>query len=230
MCICLGRAHTFKPTTVELISRIGLSSLILDFGGGDRRLDLSGYVNLDIARYPGMTTVVGDGHVLPFKENTFDIVICEASIEHCKKPWIVVEELYRILKKGGHIYVDAAFMQPLHSYPNHYFNMTLSGIETLFDKFRKLKSGVQPYQMPSYTMVCLLSNYIRCLFPSIDNVTKDVEICDDKTFGKTESDWSQLSIRIYGIVHRILSILDRRIPPDKAQRMSAGVFFLGQKS
>lgn len=85
-----GQAHRYKPTSLKLISRVGLDAKILDAGGGDRSLDLPNFVNLDIERKSGMVTVIGDLHQLPFKSNIFDLILFEATVEHCKKPWIVV--------------------------------------------------------------------------------------------------------------------------------------------
>lgn len=224
-----GRAHSFQRSSLRLISKVGLSSFILDFGGSDRRMNLPNYVNLDVVRHPSMTTVAGDGHFLPFRDNCFDIILCEAVIEHCKKPWIVVEELFRVLKKGGFIYVDAAFMQPLHRPPHHYFNMTVKGVESLFERFEKIDSGVQPYQMPSYTVVFVLSNYLRCLFPFLDKEGANVKIFETGTFMNYTKTSTLFFSKIYKIFQSFLSILDRRIPPQKAARMSSGVFFLGKK-
>ena len=226
--VCCGRSHNFKPTSLRLISEIGANSKILDIGGGDRKLDLPNYVNIDIIKYPSMTTILGDGHFLPFESNCFDIILCEAVIEHCKKPWIVANELYRVLRKDGLIYIDAAFMQPVHSYPNHYFNMTLNGVETLFEKFEKIDSGVQTYQMPSFTLLFVLTNYIRCLFPFVDKYASNIQIFDSGTFIKNRKK-SSIFTRIYQLIQSILVVLDRRVPPEKAQGMAAGVYFIGRK-
>ncbi len=226
---CIGMSHDFNQTFLGLVSNVGSDSLILDVGGGDRRLNLPSYVNIDIIRHPSMTTVVSDAHFLPFRENCFSIVLSEAAIEHFRKPWIVTDEFFRVLKKDGFVYVDAAFMQPVHGRPNHYFNMTINGVESLFEKFKKIDSGVQPYQMPSYTIIFILSNYLRCLFPFFDKRSENAKIFESGIFMKNQKG-SVLFVNIYKMLHYILSILDRQIPSEKAARISAGVFFLGQKT
>ncbi|MBC8444049.1 class I SAM-dependent methyltransferase [Candidatus Woesearchaeota archaeon] len=42
---------------------------------------------------------------LPFKNNSFDIIICTETIEHMQKPDSLIKEFYRILKKGGKLIV-----------------------------------------------------------------------------------------------------------------------------
>lgn len=225
-----GHAHRYKPTSLELISKVGLDAKILDAGGGDRSLDLPNFVNLDIQRKLGMVTVIGDLHQLPFRSDMFDLIISEAVVEHCKKPWIVVEELNRILRVGGFIYVDAAFMQPLHSFPHHYFNMTKDGLEVLFERFRKLRSGVQEYQMPSYAVLSVLSNYAKCLIPLFDRVGKDIVIYDTGADIRNRGHiLSSLFFTIYSVISRFLRCLDRFIKPEKAETIAAGVYFMGQK-
>lgn len=140
-----GRAHRYKPTSLELMSRVGFDAWILDVGGGDRIISLPNFVNFDRFRYSGFVTVVGDAHHLPFRDEEFDLVLCEAVVEHLRKPWVAVEEFHRVLKPNGYIYADVAFMQPVHSYPSHYFNMTREGVRILF-KFDEVDSGVQEYQ------------------------------------------------------------------------------------
>lgn len=224
-----GRAHRYKHTSLKLISKVGLHAKILDAGGGDRSLDLPNFVNLDVGRNSGMVTVIGDLHQLPFKSNIFDLILFEAVVEHCKKPWVVAEELYRVLTVGGLIYVDAAFMQPFHPRPHHYFNMTKEGLEVLFERFRKLKSGVQEYQMPSYTLVMVLSRYITCLLPSVDKAAKNVEVYDSGQFVSKQSRFSSLLLIAYTMLSKILRFFDRFFKPEKAEEIAAGVYLIGKK-
>ncbi len=42
-----------------------------------------------------------DVHDIPFKKNTFDVVICNHVLEHVKDSDQVMKEFYRVMKKGG---------------------------------------------------------------------------------------------------------------------------------
>ena len=57
------------------------------------------WVGLDHAG--DIATVLGDACILPFDTDTFDIVHSEAVMEHVYDPWMVVEEVKRVLKKDG---------------------------------------------------------------------------------------------------------------------------------
>jgi len=224
-----GRAHRYKPTSLELMSRVGLDARILDVGGGDRIISLPNFVNFDRFRYSGFVTVVGDAHHLPFRDEEFDLVLCEAVVEHLRKPWIAVEEFYRVLKRGGYIYADVAFMQPVHAYPDHYFNMTREGVRVLFGKFEEVDSGVQEYQMPSYTLTFVLSRYVRCLLPWLDRYAENVESFDVGTFVSGHARLGSFLAFLYRLFNRVLRCFDRLIKPEKSQEIAAGTYFIGRK-
>ncbi|AFA49660.1 class I SAM-dependent methyltransferase [Acetobacterium woodii] len=48
-----------------------------------------------------VTLEVGDAEKLPYAENQFDIVICNASFHHYPNPDRVLSEIKRVLKNGG---------------------------------------------------------------------------------------------------------------------------------
>lgn len=226
-----GRAHKYKPTSLKLMSRVGLDARMLDVGGGDRIISFPNFVNFDRLGYSGFVTVVGDAHHLPFRDKIFDLVLCEAVVEHLRQPWVAVEEFYRVLRSGGYIYADVAFMQPIHAYPNHYFNMTRNGVRVLFEKFEEVDSGVQEYQMPSYTLTFVLSRYVRCLVPKLDKCAENVEVHDTGTFVRPSGN-TKLSLSLacfYTILGKVLRLFDRLIKGEKAQEIAAGTFFLGKK-
>jgi len=235
-------AHDFPPTFLELVSEAGRNIRILDVGGGDRRLKHPGYINLEIVPYDTVD-VLGDSHSLPLKSNSFDIVLCQATIEHLRRPWLAAEEMYRVCKVGGFVYVDAAFMQPMHAFPNHFFNTTGEGIRVLFEKFDEIGSGVQSYQMPSYTVYRILSEYLTCFFPkfrgTINATLEDRHVTPPKTPAVEISQQRDSSLamlvlaRVYQVIkmigQRVLKYLDRYIDPSAAETIAAGVYFLGRK-
>lgn len=106
--------------------------LILDCGAGYRPVYYENVVNYEIFPYPS-TDVLGFAEKLPFSDNSFDAVFSFAVLEHVKYPFQVAKEMTRVLKPGGKFLVSAAFLQPLHAYPHHYFNMTQHGLKTLFE-------------------------------------------------------------------------------------------------
>lgn len=134
------QGNQFPTRFQELIDLVDEDGLILDFGGGPRQMTDPRYINFEYSRYDEVD-IFGDGHKMPFKDNSFDLILSQAVTEHVYNPFKNAEELFRVMKPGGKIYVESAFMQPLHGVPYHYFNTTLWGIEELFKDFQKVNSG-----------------------------------------------------------------------------------------
>lgn len=82
------------------------NGMVLDVGCGDFNKYLVGfssgdtYIGLDIEK-TSSTDVIGDASYLPFKDESFDAVICNAVLGHVENPKEVLKELYRIAKSGG---------------------------------------------------------------------------------------------------------------------------------
>jgi SAM-dependent methyltransferase len=92
-------------------------------------------VNLDINPAKPKISIIADAHQLPFKDGVFDIVYCIAVLEHVRKPWIVADEVHRVLKSGGHIVLELPFLNVIHD-EHDYFRFTDKGIRSLFDEKR----------------------------------------------------------------------------------------------
>lgn len=120
------------------ISRLPKEALVLDAGGGARQLGGEKYINFEYMYRDDYPDIFGDGHYLPFKDNSFDFIISQGVLEHTYNPFQISGELYRVLKPGGKIYVDTAFIQPYHGVPHHYFNFTMSGLKEVFKNFNEL--------------------------------------------------------------------------------------------
>ena len=120
-----------------------------------------GVINVDIEQFPNVD-IVADGCQLPFGEETFDAVISEAVIEHVKYPKTYVNEIERVLKKDGAIFVVAPFVHPFHGYPSDFQRYSIEGLRVLFEDFEEIESGV--YRGPSVALVNFVSDYLAGLF------------------------------------------------------------------
>ena len=52
-------------------------------------------------KYPQINFLVADAHSLPFKSNSFDLVVSYETIEHLVNPPLALKEIHRVLKKDG---------------------------------------------------------------------------------------------------------------------------------
>lgn len=135
---------------------------VLDCGSGSPSLGFYNVIHLDLHAHP-QVDLVTDGAVLPFAGGTFDCVLSEAVLEHVRDPWGYVRELARVLKPGGRVRLDVAFLQPYHGYPDHYFNMTRSGLELVLEQagFEPEYLDVGPHQQPFVVLSALLNGYVQ---------------------------------------------------------------------
>lgn len=118
--------------------------------------------------YPNLIFKLGDTLNLPFRNDYFDVVICNNVYEHVSNPFKMVSEIYRVLKKGGICYFAATnkymIIESDHKLPflswlpvplaslylrimgkgNYYYERPFS-----YNQLKKLLSGFKTYD---YTM------------------------------------------------------------------------------
>jgi SAM-dependent methyltransferase len=143
----------------EFLKTINSNELVLDCGAGSRQFYYDNVINFEIAKYPS-TDVLGVGEVLPFKDNTFDAVLSNAVLEHVKDPWLCASELMRVLKLGGEILCCVPFLQPLHGYPHHYYNMSATGLKNLFgDQITDVEQNIPQATLPIWSLNWILNSW-----------------------------------------------------------------------
>ncbi|MDD5417518.1 MAG: class I SAM-dependent methyltransferase [Candidatus Nanoarchaeia archaeon] len=110
-------------------------------------------------------SVVGDAKLLPFKNGSFNTVLCLSLLEHVDNPEKAVEEMYRVIKTGGIAVVVVPFVYFRHDWAD-YTRYTIQGIENLLKnkKFKILKTE----------KVCpgVFSTFISWLVPITHNQPK----------------------------------------------------------
>jgi uncharacterized protein YbaR (Trm112 family)/SAM-dependent methyltransferase len=165
------------PKRVREIFYQESSIRILEIGSGVRKIQPN-VVNLDIGLFENVD-VVGDGHHLPFLDNSFDGVILEVVLEHIRDPERVIFEIHRVLKRSGYVYSVIPFIHPYHGYPGDYRRFSIEGVSLLFHQFEKEELGV--LRGPGVAMLNLLTT-IPFLFTfskseKIFYITKGLSLC-----------------------------------------------------
>jgi SAM-dependent methyltransferase len=115
-------------------------SAILDVGAGGRRIAPNA-TTFDACPGPNVD-VVGDIHAMQFADNSYDCVFCTGTLEHVANPWRAVEEIHRVVRPGGIVYVDVPFIQGYHADPTDYWRFTIDGLRHLCCSFVEMESGV----------------------------------------------------------------------------------------
>ena len=112
---------------------------ILNIGSGNTRLR-DDMVNMDIAKHKDVD-VLGDAHQLPFRNGSFDLVFCNAVLEHLKQPWVAANEMERVLLRNGVMLIQAPFLEAVHD-EYDYFRFTKAGLRSLFPNCIEIMGGV----------------------------------------------------------------------------------------
>jgi SAM-dependent methyltransferase len=91
-------------------------------------------VGLDMRPGP-FVDVVGDAHELPFEDESFERILCTEVLEHLHTPQKAIDEMYRVLKKGGELILTTRFIAPIHDSPGDYFRFTKYGLSHLLKQW-----------------------------------------------------------------------------------------------
>lgn len=75
---------------------------------------------------------LGDAHDLPFKEESFNFILCTEVLEHLHTPHVAISEFSRVLKPGGMLVLTTRFVFPIHDAPHDYYRYTEYGLRHLF--------------------------------------------------------------------------------------------------
>ncbi|MBW2183956.1 MAG: class I SAM-dependent methyltransferase [Deltaproteobacteria bacterium] len=121
---------------IEKYSKRGQGKLA-DIGCGNKPFikyfkHVDGYFGVDVAN--ARADVIADAKSLPIKSATLEVVMCNHVLEHDPEPNKIVEEIYRILIKGGVLIMSAPQMARLHGEPDDYYRFTKWGLEFLLEK------------------------------------------------------------------------------------------------
>jgi len=181
-------ANAYDDVGLSIIEEVRANGgRVLDCGAGFRRFSDSTVINLEIVDFPS-TDILAVGQKLPFKTGTFDYVLSLAVLEHVSDPFICAKEIIRVLKPGGKLYCIVPFLQNEHGYPDHYFNMTRSGLVQLFKDQMKLDQKFVPLSgHPVLAIHKFLSIYRDSLSPQNRKKLENLKIRD--FLARSETSW-----------------------------------------
>lgn len=114
-----------------------VKGVLLDVGSADGWLEDhlgpdAEYVSLDYpptgqALYGARPSVYADAARMPFGDGTVHAIACLEVIEHVPCPDLVLGEMHRVLKPGGHAFLSMPFLYPIHDAPHDFTRLTLHG-------------------------------------------------------------------------------------------------------
>lgn len=130
---------------------ISQEKTILDVGGGERfqkwlkpyknLFKDTDYKTLDYDSNSG-ADIIGDIHHIPLQDGSIDAIICSSVLEHVKNPLKAMDEMWRILKKDGKIFVYVPSIYPYHARKGvykDYWRFFDDTVKMLFDGFKNVE-------------------------------------------------------------------------------------------
>ena len=101
------------------------NGIIVDIGSQDVNGSLKSvaplqnnkYIGVDYAWGKGVDVVLTDPYVLPFSDNFCEVIVSSSCLEHSEFFWLTFNEMARILKPNGFIYINVPTNCWYHAYP-----------------------------------------------------------------------------------------------------------------
>lgn len=126
------------PRIRDLRKNLGVTGIAINLGSGQDNYE--GFVNIDLGMYDPVH-VVADLKKVPFVDGSVELVVSNSVLEHIYDYNAVIDEVFRILKKGGYFYLCVPNVCLRH-HKYDYHRWTSPGLHKLFDgKFEIVDSG-----------------------------------------------------------------------------------------
>jgi SAM-dependent methyltransferase len=122
-----GQTYWRRRRDRLLKTRVAVRGRALDVGSGWRAFGWNA-LRMDIE--PGFKPdVVGDAERLGFRDASFDTIMVLDVLEHLRRPFLAVDEIVRVLKPGGTLYLTVPFCYPRHGV--EYYRFTELGLRDM---------------------------------------------------------------------------------------------------
>jgi SAM-dependent methyltransferase len=91
------------------------------------------YVGADLDAGKGVDVIVDLTQGLGgLGEGRFALAICCSVLEHTPRPWVMAENITRLLRAGGYLYMSVPWVWRYHAYPDDYYRFSPRAVGALF--------------------------------------------------------------------------------------------------
>jgi SAM-dependent methyltransferase len=130
------------------------------------------------ARYVAIDAAIGDSswnyhdlsclgalHQLPFKDHSFDVILCTQTLEHLEWPRESVTEFFRVLSPSGILYMTVPMAHHEHQVPYDFFRYTSYGLDSICRRAGFANVQVIPFG-GTFTRLAYELSRVLSIFPS----------------------------------------------------------------
>ena len=172
LCVDLQTASSYWQIRKFLKTQKGS---LLDVGCGDspyRHLineTRCKYTGIDISDaekfdYQKSDIVHFDGRNIPFEDDCFDSILCTEVLEHVQDYQCLIDEMFRVLKPGGQVFVSIPWSARTHYIPYDFYRYTPSQLKIMFSKFEAIEIIPRGTDVSSISSKIIVL-YFRNVFP-----------------------------------------------------------------
>lgn len=131
-------AKITRPRTKAFLARFGTRGAVLDIGcGNDLYRDIFPNKKTLELNPRGAVDFEADAEDMPIvPSDSFDVVLLMGVMEHMKNPANALQEIHRVLKKGGLLLMAVPFIYPIHDYPSDHWRFTEEGLKLILKDFK----------------------------------------------------------------------------------------------
>lgn len=149
-----------------------ISGTLLDLGAGNQPFrpwyagKAERVIAVDAAPLPGLD-VVSFAAPLPFRDATFDAILCTSVLEHVDNAEYAVGEMARVLRPGGRLLITVPFLYPEHEAPYDFWRTTHHGLRSVLERHGLVVDDLAaqggPVLMLSHYLILTLVQAIRLI-------------------------------------------------------------------
>jgi SAM-dependent methyltransferase len=96
------------------------------------------YIGIDRTRGK-QVDIVCDVEKLPLRSQYFNVVLCTQVIEHVTSPETLINEIQRVLKNDGYLFLSTHGVWPVHAAPFDFWRWTDFGLKKMLEDFSMVK-------------------------------------------------------------------------------------------
>jgi SAM-dependent methyltransferase len=136
--------HNRVPAVIAEIGSAGPHPVLRAFAPAGSK-----YIGVDMVEDKNVDVIVTDPYVLPFDDNSVDVVVSSSCFEHSEFFWLLFNDIMRALKPNGIFYLNVPSNGNFHRYPVDCWRFYPDSAQALCKW--AARSGYNPTVLESFT-------------------------------------------------------------------------------